>query len=360
MKRLFLISIAALVLASAYRFKPGRGDDGPYIFTFEKNIATWIENGNLNQKEITHSNFKDFKDKFGFIFEYRDLLRAYPTSPDFKQQYRNADSICVISDIHGEFKKYVKLLGSQGVIDNNLNWKFGKGHLVVLGDYFDRGDQVTEILWHLFGLEKQAGRAGGMVHVLLGNHELMLFNEDLSYLNPKYKVVEELTGKHYHELYGMESILGKWLRHRPVMISIGDMLFVHGGISTEMIRKNLSVEEINKLFYQMLVLKQVESDRDIDNLVFLNEDSGPVWYRGFFLDENFSESCIDSVLTFYKKKQVVVGHTTAVDFQYRFDGKIIGIDAGLGADCDGAVLIRKKNQLYKGLPSGKRTSLSGS
>ena len=43
---------------------------------------------------------------------------------------------------------------SLGIIDKNLNWKFGKGHLVVLGDIFDRGSMVTEVLWHLVWVRK--------------------------------------------------------------------------------------------------------------------------------------------------------------------------------------------------------------
>ncbi|MBK8669693.1 MAG: hypothetical protein IPN89_09590 [Saprospiraceae bacterium] len=38
----------------------------------------------------------------------------------------------------------------------------------------------------MFQLEKQAAVAGGKVHVMLGNHELMTLNNDLRYLNVKY------------------------------------------------------------------------------------------------------------------------------------------------------------------------------
>ncbi len=63
------------------------------------------------------------------------------------------DSIGIITDIHGEYSTYLNLLNANGIIDNDLNWKFGKGHLVIIGDTFDRGAMVTEVLWHLFGLE---------------------------------------------------------------------------------------------------------------------------------------------------------------------------------------------------------------
>ncbi|MCK7530014.1 MAG: hypothetical protein MZV63_02625 [Marinilabiliales bacterium] len=82
---------------------------------------------------------------------------------------------------------------ANGIIDRNLNWKFGRGHLVYLGDAHDRGDMVTEILWHLFSLERQAAKAGGMVHFVLGNHELMVLDGDLRFINPKYRKVEAIN-----------------------------------------------------------------------------------------------------------------------------------------------------------------------
>ena len=89
------------------------------------------------------------------------------------------------------------------------------------------GDMVTEILWHLYSLEKQAARAGGMVHYILGNHELMVLDEDLRYINEKYKQVEAISGIKYSDLYSENSVLGKWLRSKPVMVTINNIIFVH-------------------------------------------------------------------------------------------------------------------------------------
>ena len=59
-----------------------------------------------------------------------------------------------ISDIHGQHELFIKLLQSQKVINEENQWIYDKGHLVIVGDIFDRGDQVTETLWFLFFLEK--------------------------------------------------------------------------------------------------------------------------------------------------------------------------------------------------------------
>lgn len=327
--------------------------DGPYIFRKEKKtVAKWIEGGHIKQKAINPDSFEEIKDIFDFKFGYRDLVQVFSMKPEYRFSFRGVDSIGVISDIHGEYEKYIKLLNSQGIINSDNNWKFGKGHLVVLGDCFDRGDHVTELIWHIFGLEKQAQKAGGMVHYILGNHEVMVLGEDLRYMNEKYRKVEEITGIRYQDLYSSETVLGKWLRIQPIVISINDALFVHGGISTGIIRKKLDINEINHLFYQMQITGQVESERDMKNLVFLNEELGPIWYRGYF--EDFTEEQADSLLEYTGKEHIIVGHTASSDFQPLYGKKILGIDAGLGDDKPGAMLIIKKGIFYKGTPDGKR------
>jgi hypothetical protein len=225
---------------------------------------------------------------------------------------------------------------------------------VILGDCFDRGDKVTELLWHIFGLEKQAERAGGMVHMILGNHEIMVLGDDLRYTNIKYRMVERLAGMKYQDFFSGESLLGTWLRNKPVLLTINDIAFVHGGISPELMRKNIPLYEINHLFYQMLVFSKVESANDLNNLNFLSEDHGPLWYRGYFDDPGFSVQQADSVLQYLGKKHIIVGHTTSDDFQIVFGKKIIGIDAVIGNDREGEILIIKNENFFKGAADGKR------
>jgi hypothetical protein len=95
-----------------------------------------------------------------------------------------ATPLFVLADTHGEFEIAVELLTRQKIIDSRLRWSFGKGHLAVLGDVFDRGPNHTEILWLLYELEAQAARAGGAVHVMLGIHESMALGGDERYLIP--------------------------------------------------------------------------------------------------------------------------------------------------------------------------------
>lgn len=104
-----------------------------------------------------------------------DAVSVSPTAPVF-----------FVADTHGEYEILAELLQAQGIVDRELRWSFGRGHLVFLGDVFDRGPNQTEILWLIYQLEAEAARAGGGVHLLLGNHEAMVLRGDERYLNPRY------------------------------------------------------------------------------------------------------------------------------------------------------------------------------
>jgi hypothetical protein len=333
-------------------------NDGPYIFKEDNKLKViWIDNNALREEYLMPDNFAVLKKKFNLLCDFNDLKDTYSKKPDYDQSYNMVDSIAIITDIHGEYKTYISLLKALGIIDNNLNWKFGKGHLVVLGDIFDRGDMVTEVLWHLFCLEKQALNAGGMVHVLLGNHEFLMFSKDLSYTNEKYKKVEEISDIKYFDLYSKNSVLGKWLLSKPVMITINDIIFVHAGISIEMVRRNLKIKQINQKFSNKIIGKDMESVFSDEGLSFLIEENGPLWYRGYFYDTSFCESRLDSILDFYGKEHIAVGHTPNKEIKPLFNNKIIGIDAGILYKRSGEMLLYKEGSFYRGFITGKRIKL---
>jgi hypothetical protein len=357
---IFSISIFLNSFSACYASSndPNPINDGPYIYFVDNKLkAKWIENNAVKDYFINPENFPEIKKNFNLLCNYNDLKKAYSLRPSYAQRYKMIDSIGVITDVHGEYHTYIKLMKAMGIIDENLNWKFGKGHLVVLGDIFDRGDMVTEILWHLFGLEKQAEKAGGMVHVLLGNHELMMLSKDQDYINEKYKRVESLFKTEYYNLFSEESVLGEWLRSKPIVLTINDILFVHAGISVEMVQRNMKVKQINRLFAENIIGKDLKYFYGNPKLKFLNEELGPLWYRGYFSDITFNEDRLDSVLDFYNKAHIVVGHTTGKKIRSFYNNKIFGADAGISINQPGEMLIYKNGVFYIGSITGKRTKL---
>lgn len=333
-------------------------NDGPHIYMAGKKLkAEWIQNSVFREEIIGPENFSKFSKKFNLACSYDDLTNAFLLRPDHEQRHRNADSIAVISDIHGKYHIYTNLLKGTGIIDENLNWNFGKGHLVVLGDMFDRGDMVTEVLWHLFGLEIQAEKAGGKVHVLLGNHEFMSIRNDLCYANPKYARSASYSNKDYADHFSDLTVLGKWLRSKPVIITIDDIMFVHGGISDEMVHRKMDIRKINRIFTEKIIGKNLYKINKSETFSLLNGKHGPLWYRGYFHDPGFCENSIDNILDFYGMKHIVVGHTPNVSINSLFDNKVLGADTGICDGRSGEILIYKDGNFFQSLCTGRRNKL---
>lgn len=136
--------------------------------------------------------------------------------------------------------------GCRTFIDAELRWSFGKGHLAILGDVFDRGPHQTELLWLICKLEAEAERAGGGVHLALGNREAMVLSGDQRYLHPKYqRVAATLQSPSYSALWNEQSLLGRWLRTKAAVFRLGDYVCLHGGISREIVDRGLTLAEIN-------------------------------------------------------------------------------------------------------------------
>jgi len=351
----------SLNLSAAYR-SDGRDsipvNDGPYISYLNDTLKVlWIENDLPREEYILPRDRSKIKIAPHQSSDYKQLINVFSQKPDFNQSFKRVDSIAVITDVHGQYNQYLNQLKANGIIDKNLNWKFGRGHLVYLGDAFDRGDGVTEVLWHLFSLEKQASKAGGMVHFILGNHELMVLDEDLRYINKKYQKVETIAGIKYSGLYSANSVLGKWLRSKPVMVTINDIIFVHGGISPDLVHRNLNIRQINQIFSDSIVGKDIWSAVENEELDFLAGEKGPVWYRGYFTDSTFTESSLDSILVFYDKAHIIVGHSTHKEIKSLFNNKILGVDTGIMYNQPGVMLIYKEGCFYKGSVTGRREKL---
>jgi hypothetical protein len=261
----------------------------------------------------------------------------------------------VISDIEGNFAAFRKLLVSNKVIDNNFNWTFGEGHLLLIGDFVDRGSQVTEVLWLIYSLEDKARAAGGYVHYVLGNHEIMNLSGDLRYLHPKYVEASSLMDKHFVELYGESSELGRWLRTKNVAEKIGDILYVHGGISPLVYRVPFDVPLINKLarpFYADSTFNYPDMETEI-----LYSDYGPFWYRGMYKagDPTLIEKEVDSSLMRFNSNHIVTGHTVVSDtISMWFKGKVFNTDTHHAKGHSQGLLIEGGDKFYRVDAEGNR------
>jgi hypothetical protein len=253
-----------------------------------------------------------------FSFLLHEINREEPTN------YATPARMLVLSDIEGNFLALKTMLLGAKVIDEKFNWTFGNGHLVLLGDFFDRGLSVTECLWLLYKLDAEAEAAGGKLHFILGNHEILNLQGNTTYVRRKYLKNAELIGEPYKRWYDQQTELGRWLRSKNAVEKIGEYVFCHGGISPELARTRLGLAEINRLVRQNLGLEYDAVVGDDAKSIF-DLKTGIFWYRGAAKNLATPEE-ITAVLQYAGAKRMVVGHTLQPDLTVLYNGRVICID----------------------------------
>ena len=199
------------------------------------------------------------------------------------------ERIVAVGDVHGDFDDFCQLLKKLRLIDSLNHWTGGKAILVQTGDVIDRGNKGREAMDLLIQLQKEAESAGGEVVPLLGNHEVMNMFGDLRYVSAEnyaefadgesegrrkaaYQeyatwhtshaetigaiqqtalpaTEKEWMAKHpvgfleYREALGPGGVYGKWIRQHRAVATIGGVVFLHGGISPNLI--SLQLEQIS-------------------------------------------------------------------------------------------------------------------
>jgi len=354
-----LILVVCTLLGSKYLFSHQEEPaliitDGPYIsLSMEDELEfSWLCESKVERMKITTKQLP-----FNFeqchldtsIERYKFISDALIYQGDFK--------VVAASDFHGQYDLMKTLLTNNQIIDPKGDWAFGNGHFVITGDVFDRGDKVTEILWFLYELEKQAELAGGKLHLLLGNHEVMVLNGDLRYLHPKYVETSRLFEQPFEKLYSKNTVLGAWLRSKSVLVKVNDMLFAHGGFHPSLAKEKRTLTDINQVFKNNLVKTELAQPREGWGK-YLHKKHGPIWYRGYFKEDNgASGEEIDLLLNHFDISHLVVGHTSQKQVETRHQGKVIAIDSSIKNGEYGELLLIDGNQKWRGTLTGEKIAL---
>jgi hypothetical protein len=287
--------------------------------------------------------------------------------------------VVAVGDVHGAYDNLVQVLRMASLLDESGHWAGFKAHLVLVGDFLDRGVQARQVLDLLMRLEKEAGRAGGRVHVLLGNHEVMNILGDLRYVRTeeyeayqtpesgarreqflrstteRARLAAKAAGTPWDEGAFREQLLkqtplgfvertealsargeyGRWIRERDPVALINGVVFVHGGLTPEVAA--LGCKGINERVHRDL---DQDLARTLENpLATLAAGAkGPLWYRGLALDDEVKLlPGVEKVLQSMGATAVVVGHTTEKDGRVhtRFGGRVVMIDVGMVPELGG-------------------------
>lgn len=368
-----IVSVAALLSACSHRDDHGNQwndwraqlntpateemlaeDDGPYAF-YRDNYTLldlyWVCGSQVIERR------QSISDLIPVECGYRKPIDVSAPADPLPEIRFEASKVAALSDIHGQFEILLTLLKANGLITETWDWNFGDGHLVIAGDVFDRGPQQTEALWLLYQLDKQAQAAGGRVHMLLGNHETMVLYDDLRYLNNKYHHVAERLEKRFPDLYGSDTVLGAWLHSRPVIVTVNNMLFMHGGLHPDYEELGLSITEINEHYRASLgVSRSVLMETPVLNFIY--GSMGPLWYRGYFRDRNpISSEQIDHLLTSLNVDHIVVGHTSFPGVFQHWNGRVINVDSDIKRGRSGEILFWEDGKFSLGTLEGTRTTV---
>ena len=291
------------------------------------------------------NNYRALTLQYGSLFDLSDrhetVIYFNKVSQKTQSEFSRIDSIYVLGDIHGEFDTLTNLLKNATVIDSNYNWIANQKHLIALGDIFDRGHDVTRTLWFLYKLEKQANKQGGRVHVVLGNHEIMIFLNDLRYLSGKENLIANSHGVSYAEMYSpSHSLLGNWLSQKPAILKIDKTIFAHGGVtpaytalSIPAINDSLRVFLQEDIFYTLLqdsIPASVDSLQFNRRLAFFYAENSLFWHRGYVLSDTL-EKDLEIILKKFKSKLHVVAHTPVPTIRELYNGKIVAVDLNIPA-----------------------------
>lgn len=302
------------------------------------------------------------------------LPSAVPQRPPVHQGTAPCDltttaRIVAIGDVHGAFDRFRALLRETGVIDGRDRWVGGTTILVQTGDVLDRGPDSRRVLDLLMRLERDAQRAGGRVHALLGNHEIMRMvghlrdvsaaeyaafrdGQSRQRLDELYEMIRTQRGeqaaagkepfdeKEFRTAFYRDNAVGlvelvrafratgqygAWLRRREVMVRINGDVFMHGGLSGEVAA--LGCQGLVAAARQELASGPALAPAP---LPLLSGEEGPLWYRAL-ANGTLDTPAVDALLDTFGARRIIVGHTVTKTMRITplHGGRVIALDTGM-------------------------------
>ena len=285
------------------------------------------------------------------------------------------DRIIVIGDIHGDMKILIECLIKARVINSMKEWIGEETVVVQVGDQIDscRFDGVNscndptkykidkphdiDILYFMTELHTKAIKFGGAVYSLLGNHEFMNVNSDMSYVSHSnikylnnYKTDDNTIIKDgmmaRKQIFSPGNKIANFLAcSRKTAIIIGSNLFVHAGIVPYMSKK-YNIDEINTLF-ALFLLDELEKPK-IFHDVFMSGKYSPLWTRIFGSANQTDKKCNELLVPLkeiYKVGRIYVGHTPQLKtgIASTCDNRIWLTDGGMSSSFDPFDMISVKS-----------------
>lgn len=257
------------------------------------------------------------------------------------------DRLIAIGDLHGDLAATRSALRLAGAIDETDRWIGGQLHVVHTGDVLDRGDAEREILDLLDSLAQQAEQAGGKVHLLNGNHEIMNVQGDLRYVTPEgFAQFNNVPGLDLQQALLAEvpsfarsraaaflpgASYAQRLSERPLILHLGKNVFVHAGLLPEHV--DYGIERLNRETQSWLAGQGPFPE-------VLNDENSPIWTR-LYSDTRQPPDCerLQQTLVKLGAERMIVGHTVQPEINSACAGRVWRIDTGMSQAYGGTVQV---------------------
>lgn len=243
-----------------------------------------------------------------------------------------APRVVAIGDLHGDLEATRRALRLAGAIDDADRWIGGALVVVQTGDAIDRGDDDRAVLDLLARLHDEAARSGGALLALSGNHELMNVANDFRYVTPGG--FASFAGEHGRaDAFRPGGPYALLLARRPIVMKVGDTLFVHGGILPKHVAYGLGR-------MQGEVSAWLRGTRPTAPEIVMAED-GPIWTRAYSSPSGPIDCAQLSVaLALAGAKRMVIGHTIQPGgISTACDQRVWRIDVGMSRFYGGPVQV---------------------
>ena len=257
-----------------------------------------------------------------------------------------SERLVAIGDLHGDLDATRRALRLAGAINAQDEWTGENMTLVQVGDQLDRGDDEIGILELFEKIEREAQKAGGKVHILNGNHEIMNAQGDLRYVTEQgFKSFVGLPNLNLEPLVQAPDFArsrlaafrpgGPYalkLAKRQTVLQLGDKLFAHGGLLPEHI--DYGLERINREYSDWLQGKSPQLP------LLLSNDDSPIWTRIYSLSSE-APDCkrLEQTLQKSGAKYLFVGHSVQKEINSACQGKVWRIDTGMSRYYGGDVQV---------------------
>jgi hypothetical protein len=241
-----------------------------------------------------------------------------------KGVYPSTYKIVVIGDLHGDYRATISALLKGKIINKQLKWIGGKTNVIQMGDILDRRarsvtntdeDSEFKIMRLIIKLQKEAYKAGGAFHCILGNHEILNILGYFDYVSPlgiKHFKKGIKERKRYFKPGGIISNIfaNSW----NTIIRIGKFVFVHGGISKYISKKYSNKIPIINQFMRLFLKGNTKLFKKKEFNELFMDDNSLLWNREYSNGKLSKKKCkeLKEIAKNMNVSYIVVGHTPQI------------------------------------------------